>query len=137
MCTVYSRAWCTVAASVWRIAEESSSYSYSALLQVWDEELAATAQAYAEECHFGPNPSVTTSSGVRRGENLGFTANSTVREATEEVVRGWQQAQDASYTQVSIAHGALSVGQEVVLCMMAGGSTSTVHDGMVHQIISS
>lgn len=103
------------------LAEESSSYHTHThvLLQVWDEELAATAQAYAEECHFGPNPSVTTSSGVRRGENLGFTATSTVREATEEVVRGWRQAQDASYTQVSIAHGALSVGQEVALCMMA------------------
>ena len=78
-------------------------------LQVWDEELAATAQAYAEECHFGPNPSVTTSSGVRRGENLGFTTTSAVREGTEEVVRGWQQAQDASYTQVPLG------GQEVPL----------------------
>lgn len=84
-------------------------------LQAWDEELAATAQAYAEQCHFGPNPSVTTSSGVRRGENLGFTATSAVGEGTEEVVRGWQQAQDARYTQVSLS-------------TRAGGS-STEHEG--------
>ena len=52
---------------------------------------------------------MTTSSGVRRGENLGFTTTSAVREGTEEVVRGWQQAQDASYTQVPLG------GQEVPL----------------------
>ena len=68
-------------------------------------ELAETAQNYAEVCYFAPNPSVTTSSGARRGENLGYTITTTLDRGEEEIVRQqWAlNMADSRYTQVCFA----------------------------------
>lgn len=75
-------------------------HTIAALYQAWDAELAQTAQDYAESCHFGPNPSVTTSQGIRRGENLGYMQGSaTPVEKSLEIMRQWveDEALDPKY----------------------------------------
>ena len=70
--------------------------------QVWDKELAETAQQYSEQCHFSPNPSVTTTGGIRRGENQGYTRSTSLLDGAVQTMREWvQNTGDPRYTQVS------------------------------------
>lgn len=79
-------------------------YTHSSLVfQVWDPELATTAQMYAERCHSAPNPSVTTATGVRRGENLGYSQGQvSLLAGAESSMQAWlNDPQSPSYTQVA------------------------------------
>lgn len=124
-CALYSRAWRAVAASVWRIAEESFSYSYSC-------SAAGMGRGAGSD-----------GSGVRRGVSLWAQSLSDHQQRSEERGESWvhchqycERSHSGGGSWVaagagrqlhtgSIAHGALSVGQEVALCMMAGGACST------------